>query len=441
MRAQFSFFILFFLSLLSFGQGYQGRLIDSSTRQPLSFAHIVLIDSSFGLVAGFKGSFSMPQEFDNRKFKVSALGYRSAVFSVDSTTFSKPIVLQPMSYQLNEVTVNSPDYKRKWLNDFRSPSFGTYGLRNGGEVATFIHESDQYPFSLLQEVSVFIQNLNDNNFLRLHVYDYNIVCSCPGNELLDTSYLINGGYKNEWVQVDLRKSRIEIPENGFFVSIEGLRKQDENKNDTIEIGGYSKRFNFGNYTFRKDFLGKWRSQNTSGRIDVINVLNLAVKTDIAFDKKEMKMKLKKNDTQIKYKPYPKRKIKRLFDTRKVTSHEEYSNRSFEELIQSIYKAIEKDDIPYMVDHLLVFQGDAKKDVFEELEKRKERASWINEDERIEILGEWQNILDMVDDAMFTKIDLDKFKVEFSDINNTVMFVQTNGKNWKMLSNYYTVLQK
>lgn len=419
-----------------FGQDLRGLVIDRTTKEPIPFAHIISENSTYGIVSSIEGDFILPKRFDGTAFTISALGYEPYKFDVSRDFLNQPINLIPKSYSLKEIVINSPKYKKKWLNDFNNPKFGVYGIRNGGEVATFIDESDLFPQARLQKISVYIHNVSSNNYLRLHIYDYNILCSCPGIELLDTNYIISGGYNNEWVDIDVRNSFIEIPENGIFVSIEGLRTETQNRNDTLELGGFSKPEKFGNHTFRKNFLGNWKGNKTVN-FKVINVLNLAVKTEIVFDKKRTRKKLNSEKSSLKFKPLSKGKIKKLFDSRNVSVKTEYPNNSFKSLVNSVIQAIKSDDIPYMVNHLFVFDKDSRDEVLVELKKRKEEGQWISSDERQEIIAEWEEILNHIENAKFIKIDSDKFKVEFPDVKNTIVYVQFDGNKWKMLSKHYT----
>ena len=426
---------LFFYSFTN-AQDFKGVVIDETTQEPVSFAHIIVEGSGFGVISKIDGSFIIPFKFNEFDCTISSLGYNSRKLKINNDVFSSPINLKQKVSILEDVHVTAPKYKYKWLNDFNFPSSGLYGIWTGGEVSTYVHESEKFENALLKSTAIYIHNISVNNYLRLHIYNNDLKCSCPGVELLDTNYLIYGGVKNSWVNIDLRKSSVKIPENGIFISFEGLRTNSSVKKDTLELGGFSKSLNFGNHTFRKDFLGNWKPQQNPKDIDVTNVLNLAVKINIAYKKNKHSNQIE----EIKYKSYSKREIKKIFGTRNVKSLIEYPNSSFSELINSVYNAIENNDIPYMVNNLFVFDEESVENVYEELLKRKAKGEWIPESEKKEILEDWNKILLNLNNAKFIKIDYDLYSVEFSNLKNKII-VKNDGNNWKIVAKYHSGLSK
>lgn len=431
-------FVLCFASANS--QNLSGRIIDTDTQEPVAFTHVVLIDSTYGIIADINGSFQILEKYIGSKFIISAIGYESKELNFSKDLLSQPIYLSSMSYELKEVQITSSKHKRVWLNDFNNPSFGFWGIRNGGEGATFIQESEHYSQSQLLKVSVFVRNLGENSYLRLHVYNNNLLCSCPGTELLDSNYLINGSQKNSWIEIDVSASGVLIPENGIFVSVEGLRKSIEYVHDTVEVGCYSKPAKFGNYSYRKTLVGNWKSYKKITDIKVSNVINIALKIEVAYDKKQTKENRKAMSSDLNYTPFSKRKIKKLFDSCSVVSPTKYPNDSFENLLRSIYLAIENDDVPYLVNYLFVFDKESKESVYYELQSRKEAGQWFPDSEKEKVLTYWESILANIESAEFTKVDSDKFKVEFKGNKLAEIFVQTDGEKWKMYSNYSKVLR-
>jgi hypothetical protein len=263
------------------------------------------------------------------------------------------------------------------------------------------------------------------------------LCSCPGKELLDSSYVISGEKKDIWIEIDVSNSRVEIPENGVFVSVEGFCADEECNTEDLYIGAFSKPIRFGHHTFHKTLVGNWKKSDSKPNFKVANVLNLAVKVEVAYDKKQVKEDRNAAKSDLKYEEYSKREIKKLFGTKKVVSNDEYPNDSFEHLIKSIYQALENEEIPYLVNNLFVFDKESKESVFYEVQHRKGQGQWFPGDEKEKVLAYWKTILDNIESAEFTKIDSDKFYVEFKVSKKTVIYVQTDGKTWRMFSNYTT----
>lgn len=121
MRLRIPICLVALLSILSFvtsaqkGQLFNGRIIDSRTKDPVPFATIRVKNKSTGVVANTDGAFAIPAWIENSgdTIIVSSIGYATAMFPV--TMFSHELVtvlpLKPAVTELNEVVIRLKEHK------------------------------------------------------------------------------------------------------------------------------------------------------------------------------------------------------------------------------------------------------------------------------------------------------------------------------------------
>ncbi len=84
-----------------------GKIIDSHTKMPLPFAHISLNNNKIGCISNNSGvfSFQVPASFKSDTVTVSYLGYEKNKYIITKTDTNLSFQLQPLSYQINPVSV------------------------------------------------------------------------------------------------------------------------------------------------------------------------------------------------------------------------------------------------------------------------------------------------------------------------------------------------
>ena len=108
------FLILFFISL-SLSAQISGVVKDSITGQPIPYVNIWAEDETIGTISEIDGSFSL--EIKEEKVLVfSALGYEIKKMS----SKNEIILLTPKAFELNEVVIERPQFKKEIEINFES---------------------------------------------------------------------------------------------------------------------------------------------------------------------------------------------------------------------------------------------------------------------------------------------------------------------------------
>jgi len=115
-------------------------LIDSLTRQPISFA-IIQKKNGTGVYSNENGVFNIEQGYTDT-LKIYHLGYY--IKTIKSTKLSDSLFLKPRVEELKEVIINSRGKTQKDIKLLKKPgSFNNMFLRSGTEILTFLFPNNK----------------------------------------------------------------------------------------------------------------------------------------------------------------------------------------------------------------------------------------------------------------------------------------------------------
>ena len=100
-----------FFSVSAYAQSLvKGRIVDASTRQPVSGAHIVLENGKKGTVSGKNGVFRFVFNGTKGAFSIERIGFKTLQIPFKTkgdTTYLPDIDLHPVTYSLNEINITA----------------------------------------------------------------------------------------------------------------------------------------------------------------------------------------------------------------------------------------------------------------------------------------------------------------------------------------------
>ena len=244
-------------------QNLKFQTIDANTEKPVPFTYV--IDSAGKLInsSDINGYFILNQKDYGQKFSLMQLGYEATSFNVKTNENVQQIKLKEKSVELSAINIKSKKYKKVALNDFKIKDWRFFSSRFGGEIATYINNSENYSNAQILSVSANIRSLSDSNYLRINVYDKDLSCNCPGEKILDSSYVVRGLISESRHKFNIWESLVSIPDNGVFISLEIVNM--DNSSDEVVLGQYSQRIKFSGRTYHRTFNKKWGTPNKSDR--------------------------------------------------------------------------------------------------------------------------------------------------------------------------------
>jgi hypothetical protein len=242
--------VFLLLGLQLHGQLITGKVLNSSTGDPLVYASIGVKETARGTITNEQGDFSLDIKDlpANSDIRFSMIGFKPQTISLGELRKDENIIrLEDQTYNLSEIIVKPSGRLRKvGIIGFSKLGYcgwtGTdYGP--GHEIGTKIELGDT-PVKLKS----FNLRVKDQSFdsviFRLRIRK--IVDSLPGPELLKNDILFHISEKSGWVNIDL--SKFDLVFNGdIAITIEWIKIMGMNKPLLVVSGkfkGYAPSFLF-----------------------------------------------------------------------------------------------------------------------------------------------------------------------------------------------------
>jgi len=100
--------ILCLFSVLIFGQTtITGKIIDSETKEPLSYSSLAVLNSSTGTMTNAYGEFELTLKENQIEVEVSYIGYTEKIVQIEEGKTEYLVELDPFAFELTEIIVKS----------------------------------------------------------------------------------------------------------------------------------------------------------------------------------------------------------------------------------------------------------------------------------------------------------------------------------------------
>jgi len=276
-----------------------GKIYDAYKNTPLEFAGFQLLNTSIGTISNNNGEFSLTikknQLLDT--LLISALGYERQKIQISEIQNNPDtiILMKSISILLEEVEVNANDFQFKTLGNKKKFAAGAIYIDTHGQQTALFIENENSSVGKILSVSFYLSPKgNPMAPFRVRIYKSDSLSNEPGVDILPDVLIAKPKFMGGWFKVNLSHYNISIPENGFFVAIEGIYPIDKENDDdyyednatqpqTISYGqqlGYSRKK--GNDTWHYSLTHKWFQLED-------NNYNVMISADI------QKIKAQKND--------------------------------------------------------------------------------------------------------------------------------------------------
>ena len=240
--------LLFSLSSnLTFGQKtIVGRILSKTTKEPIPYANIGIVNSNVGTISNFDGSFSIiiPQKLIKDTLTFSSLGFYKDVLEVNLLDAKKEytVYLNEKATILKPVVITAKKIKEKLVNLGNSTSYGgnyepdtTYA----GRAVALLIDNKSFPKGssfpvMVKKATLYIFRNNFESFkFRIRLNKYDSLTGKPGEDLIDKSIIVESTIRSGWLDFDLSKLYFKAT-GPFFLTFEQLI--DKNDRAAIALG-------------------------------------------------------------------------------------------------------------------------------------------------------------------------------------------------------------
>jgi hypothetical protein len=212
--------ILFLLiSTFSLSGQIKGVVKDSISGEPISYVNIWVENENTGTTSEEDGSFSISNIEKNSNLIFSVLGYETKkVKNADKMV----IMLKPMLYELNEVTVlNKKHTKFLEIGNVDNSLMQAYDNGPKVEAKYFPYNAKYKKTKFIKKVTIFTDSRIDSATIKIHFFSVDSL-GRPGTELLNKDFIVTlkkGVIKHKF---DVADFNLLMPTNGLFVAYEKL---------------------------------------------------------------------------------------------------------------------------------------------------------------------------------------------------------------------------
>ena len=222
-------FLFLFMPILSLAQtNYHGTIIKKSTKQIVPFASVGLMKENIGTNADENGNFQLVSNNvkKNDTLIISCIGFQILKIPADNKSIEAlTIELIEIETILNEVIVTGKKYDNlSTLNGFSNCGNNFFGT-SGFVTQLAQHFTAPSNNAILKEIKICRFSIpliaTDKTIFRIRVYEMDTITKAPSNDLSDQ--IIEVKSRSKYIQLNLEKYNIHIPNKDFFVAIEWLK--------------------------------------------------------------------------------------------------------------------------------------------------------------------------------------------------------------------------
>ncbi len=204
-----------------------GEIIDGDTQLPIPYSTIEKKGKGEGSVADQYGRFFM--ELTREEIKdtliISSMGYKKIEIIAQSLSENgyHKVYLQPKTFLLPTIDVKPAKYKSIRTGNRGNLVRGSLYIDTYGQQTAIFIENNKNLKGKITEVQFFLSRKGNTGApFRIRVYRPDSI-NKPGKDLLPHMVVVKpNGIRNGWFSVDVSEFDIDLPEDGFFVGIQGV---------------------------------------------------------------------------------------------------------------------------------------------------------------------------------------------------------------------------
>ena len=209
----------------------QGIIAEAESASPVSYATISIPNTLTGCISDINGLFELELKQENLEdtLTFSSMGYERKFIPVKEFIQykDKVVYLKEITYEIPPAHVSSRNFKKIIMGNGKGISRGSlYMDTNGQQAALWVENGGNYDGKILSLNYFLSSKGNTNAPFRVRLYRIDTITGEPGDDLINDILVVKPDVKKGWYNVDIRRYDIRVPENGFFIAMEGVFPND-----------------------------------------------------------------------------------------------------------------------------------------------------------------------------------------------------------------------
>ncbi len=240
----------------AFGQlNIKGKVVEQGNNNPISFANIGVLNSTFGTISNSDGSFSIkiPESHTEEYLLFSAIGFESKSVAIKTFKEEKEIIiyLTEKTFELDEVFISSSTKKIKekhaWLGNTKrnlmvQGQMFLDSISAGGAMALLIEKKELKDLKFIDQAHLFITRNTEPEFkVRVRLLEVDSTNNnLPGEDIFYESVVVASDMRRGWLTFDLSKYEFAIEEESFFLVFEWILEDKDRIRIFNKLAEYGK---------------------------------------------------------------------------------------------------------------------------------------------------------------------------------------------------------
>lgn len=253
-------FLLFFCRLTA---QIEGVITNQNTKQPIPYANIWVENENIGTTSSTDGHFWIKENVKNKQLFVSAIGYESAICSINNSNLE--IKMVPKVYELSEVKVIPKKANRVVIGNIKKQKKSTIGSTIPWIFTRYISYNEmQNEGSYIESVKLMTESKIESAIFNFRIFSAG-KSKEPGEDILKQNLIVKVKKGKSYPVINLSEYKIQIPKEGLYIAVEWITTKEngvkvKNPDENVEQTIYKYQPNFG-LELKKSIVNRWYFTN------------------------------------------------------------------------------------------------------------------------------------------------------------------------------------
>lgn len=204
-----------------------GSIVEQDSITPVSYATVSVTGKQIGAVSDLHGKFELELKDENLSDTLlfSFMGYEPVKMSVSNYRQLKEsiIILKVIFFDVPPARISTRDFKKVNIGNSKNIPSGSLYMDTNGQQSALLVENDKNAEGIILTLNYYLSsNGNTDAPFRVRLYSVDTISGGPGVDLIKEMIVVKPDIKKGWYSINIRKFDIKVPENGFFIAMEGV---------------------------------------------------------------------------------------------------------------------------------------------------------------------------------------------------------------------------
>ncbi len=207
-----------------------GNVYEDSTFQPIPYVAVSLAGKPAGTIADRDGLFEINIPWTDDGYDTiifSSMGYiRDTIIFDPGNRSILRIGMKQKIYPVEPIVISPKEFEKIVLGNIKDHQNGSLYLDTHGQQTALFLKNKKNKTGILTTVSYYLsKDGNTDAPFRARIYSMDS-SGLPGTDLVEDAIVVKPEMGEGWYSINIEKLKIEMPEEGVYIAIEGVFPDD-----------------------------------------------------------------------------------------------------------------------------------------------------------------------------------------------------------------------